>query len=73
MKASDLQAIGDTLFSVVTPDMTPKQLLKAVQNRHPDASKKDIVRAAFFSIIQNADGEAEKARKLHAFAIRERG
>lgn len=50
MNAEDMQAIADTLMRVVTPEMSPKQLIKAVQKEHPKVSKKDIARAAFFSI-----------------------
>jgi hypothetical protein len=57
---------------VVTPEMTPKQLLKAAKKEHPDASKKDIARAAFFSIIANADQDIGKSRNLQAFALAER-
>jgi hypothetical protein len=72
MDAAELQAISDTLMWIVTPDMTPKQLLKAARKEHPNASKKDIARAAFFSIIANADQDDGKAKNLQAFAIAER-
>jgi hypothetical protein len=72
MEATELQAIGDTLMRVVTPDMTPRQLIKAARKEHPTASKKDIARAAFFSIISNADQDIGKARNLQAFALAER-
>ncbi|CAH2405378.1 hypothetical protein [Mesorhizobium ventifaucium] len=72
MDATELQAIGDTLMRIVTPDMTPKHLIKATRREHPDASKKDIARAAFFSIIANSDQDHGKAKKLQAFAIAER-
>ncbi|AGB46485.1 hypothetical protein LB516_17905 [Mesorhizobium sp. CO1-1-7] len=72
MDASEMSAIGDTLMRIVTPDMSPKQLVKAAQKAHPKASKKDIARAAFFSIIANADRDIGKARNLQAFAIAER-
>lgn len=48
MDATELRTISDTLMRIVTPDMTPKQLLKAARKEHPDASKKDIARAAPF-------------------------
>ena len=48
MDASELSAIGDTHMRIVTPDMSPKQLVKAAQKAHPKASKKDIARAASF-------------------------
>ncbi|WP_419697159.1 hypothetical protein ACN2CC_32655 [Mesorhizobium muleiense] len=57
---------------IVTPEMTPKQLLKAAKKEHPDASNKDIARAAFFSVIANADQDIGKSRNLQAFALAER-
>ncbi|CDX21828.1 conserved hypothetical protein [Mesorhizobium sp. ORS 3324] len=72
MDASEMQAIADTLMRVVTPDMKPKQLIKAVKALHPEASKKDIARAAFYSIISNAEEEHGKVKNLQAFAIAER-
>ena len=72
MKSDDLKTIGETLIRVVTPDMTPKQLLKLARRAHPNASKKDVVRAAFYSMIVNADSQPSKAEKLQDFAIRER-
>ena len=69
MDATELQTISDTLMRIVTPDMTPKELMKAARKEHPDASKKDIARAAFFSIIANADRDHGKVKNLQAFAI----
>ncbi|MET3577507.1 hypothetical protein ABID19_000522 [Mesorhizobium robiniae] len=72
MEESQMQDIANTLMHVVEPDMSPKQLIKAVKSRHPKASKKDIARAAFFSIIANAEEDYGKTRNLQAFAIAER-
>ena len=72
MDASELRAIGDTLMRLVTPDMTPKELVKAVRNEHPEARKKDIARAAFHALIANADADLGKSRNLQAFALAER-
>ncbi|AZO15620.1 hypothetical protein EJ069_13375 [Mesorhizobium sp. M2A.F.Ca.ET.043.05.1.1] len=72
MDASELQAIGDTLMRLVTPGMTPKDLVKAVRKEHPGARKKDIARAAFHAIIANADQDPGKSRNLQAFALAER-
>lgn len=47
-------------------------VVKAARKEHPDASKKDIARAAFFSIIAHADDDHGKAKNLQAFAIAER-
>ncbi|WP_210328492.1 hypothetical protein [Mesorhizobium amorphae] len=63
MKAAKRQAIADTLTRVVTPAMTPKQLIRAARKKHPNASKKNIARAALFSIIADADQDHDKTSK----------
>lgn len=68
----ELQEIGDTLRRIVTPNMTPKRLLKEAMKAYPKASKQDIVRAAFYAVISGADDEPEKSKELHAFAMSER-
>lgn len=72
MTDREIEKISTTLASLATPKTTPKELLKAVRKRHPEASKKTIVRAAFYSIISNADQDPDKARRLQHFAIGER-
>ncbi|RWG02538.1 hypothetical protein [Mesorhizobium sp.] len=72
MNTSEMQAIADTLMRLVTSDMKPKQLVKAVKKHHPNASKKNIARAAFYSIIYHADEDPGKTKNLQAFAIAER-
>ncbi|WP_192179937.1 hypothetical protein [Mesorhizobium amorphae] len=49
MDATELQAISETLMRIVTPDMMPKQLIRAARNERPNASKNGIARAVFFS------------------------
>ncbi|CAN7453039.1 hypothetical protein LJN214_002897 [Mesorhizobium sp. LjNodule214] len=63
MEAAELRAISDTLTRIVKPDMTPKQLIKAARRVHPNASKKKVVRAAFFLIISHADRDVGNWRK----------
>lgn len=70
MSEKDLQA---TLLSLATSKMTPKEMLKATRRVHPKASKKDIVHAAFASLIAVADDDVDTARILQNFAITERG
>ena len=65
-------SIEATLISLGRPKMTPKELLKAARKAHPDASKKDIIRAAFHSIITVADSDVDKAVILQNFALQER-
>ena len=64
--------IRRTLTSVITPGMTPKQLLKSTLKAHPDAKKKDIIHAAFGAMIELADTSPEKAKQLQDFALSNR-
>lgn len=73
MGKSDIEEIGETLHRLANPKLKPKELLKAVREHHPKASKKTIVRAAFYRIIANSEPDLEKAKTLHDFAISERG
>jgi hypothetical protein len=65
-------SIEATLLRLAKPKMTPKELLKAARKAHPDASKKEIIRAAFHSIITVADSDVDKAALLQSFALQER-
>jgi len=65
-------AIQKTLLELAKPKMSPKELLKLTRKAHPQASKKDIVRAAFGSLIAVADSDVDKARLLQNFALTER-
>lgn len=67
-----IDAIANTITSIATPGMKPKDLIAAVKQKHPDISKKEIVRAAFYALTDSGSVDAEKARDLHAFALSER-
>lgn len=71
-KAQETQSIEATLIHLAQPKMTPKELLKAARREHPDASKKEIIRAAFHSLIAIADSDADKALILQDFALKGR-
>ncbi|MBX5000770.1 hypothetical protein [Rhizobium lentis] len=72
MKEQDLKELGEAVLKETRTDITPKQLIKAVMKSHPQASKKEIVRAAFYALIAHAGNEPEKAGILQDFAITER-
>ncbi|GJE52435.1 hypothetical protein GOFOIKOB_5506 [Methylobacterium tardum] len=70
---ASIEEIAATLRTIVKPGMKPKALRAAVRERHPDAHKKDIVRAAFYALTEAPQtGEAALA-DLHSFALSERG
>lgn len=45
--------------------MKPKDLLSAVRERHPNATKKEIVRAAFYALIESHGVSSVQAQNLH--------
>jgi hypothetical protein len=65
----DIQA---TLLKLARPKMSPKDLLRETRKVHPKASKKEIIRAAFASIITVVDNDIDKALVLQDFALKER-
>ena len=70
---SDLQAIAKTVASLAAPGLKPKELIAAVRKEHPDASKKEISRGAFLAMIQAADGDPDRARRVQELALSSRG
>ncbi len=71
-KAEPQQSLEATLLALAKPKMSPKELLKLTRKAHPEASKKDIVRAAFRSLIAVSDSDSESALILQDFALKER-
>ncbi|KMO41374.1 hypothetical protein ACQVP2_35285 [Methylobacterium aquaticum] len=69
---SDIQALAATLRELAKPDMKRKDLIAAVRDQHPNATKKQIVRAAFYALTHGVDDDPEQAQHLHAFALTER-
>jgi hypothetical protein len=68
-KFQETQSIAATIKRLATPGMKPKALIDAVREVHPKASKKDVARAAFLSVIMSAEFEPEDAQALHDLAI----
>lgn len=67
-----LEQIARTIADLTTPSMKPAELFKAVRKVHPDASKKDIRSAAFYSLILIADSNPLKVSELHDLALKAR-
>jgi len=71
--AGDIDEIGITLEEMARSAKSPKELLRAVRERFPKASKKLITRAAMHRVILNASVDLPTADKLHNLAISARG
>jgi hypothetical protein len=68
-KLREIEKIADTIRILASPGMKPKFLIEAVKARHPAASKKEIARAAFLSVILSAEFSPEDTQALHDLAI----
>lgn len=64
--------IEETLIVAFQPGVAPKDLLKAVRATHPEATKKEIMLAAFAAMILVAESDVDKARALQDFALKGR-
>ncbi|WP_437872054.1 hypothetical protein ACSD7O_07965 [Methylorubrum extorquens] len=69
---ASIEEIAATLREVATSGMKPKALLSAVRERHPEATKKEVVRAAFYALTEGRDDRHEHLDNLHSFALTER-
>jgi hypothetical protein len=69
---ASIEAIAATLRSIATPGMKPKAIRFAIRERHPEASKKEIVRAAFYAVTEASPVDQGATPELHNFALAER-
>lgn len=68
-----IETVAVTLRTIAEPGMRRKDLIAAVREQHPGISKKDVVRAAFFALIEGDSLRDGQAKQLHDFALGERG
>lgn len=71
-KLRETEAIATTIRNLAKPGMKPKALIDAVKERHPAATKKEIARAAFLSVILSAEFAPEETQALHDLAVETR-
>jgi hypothetical protein len=72
-KTETTDTLETTLLKLATPNISPREMLRQARKLHPQASKKEIIRAAFSSLITAADKDIEASQALHNFALSERG
>ncbi len=56
-----IEQLAATLQGLAGPGIKRKELIAAVREKHPKASKKDIVRAAFYALASTVEGDVERA------------
>lgn len=68
-KLREIEGIAETIKELAVPGMKPKALIDAVKQRHPDATRKEIARAAFMSVILAAEYDPDDTQALHDIAM----
>ncbi len=69
---AETASIAKTVASLARPGMKPKELISAVRTEHPEATKKDIARAAFYAVILASEEMSNRVEELHDIAIETR-
>jgi hypothetical protein len=68
-KLREIEGIAGTIKELAVPGMKPKALIDAVKQRHPEATRKEIARAAFLSVILAAEYDPDDTQALHDIAM----
>lgn len=69
---SRIEKLAATLSAVARPGLKPKEIIAEARCQHPKASKKDVVRAAFYALIETGKLDGGKSQALHELAITQR-
>lgn len=69
---SRIENLAATVSAVARPGLKPKEIIAEVRRRHPKASRKDVVRAAFYALIETGKLGEDKSQLLHELAISQR-
>lgn len=72
MASEKIEEISTTLLNVAKPGLKPRDLIKAVRKTHPKATKKEVVRAAFYALVSDRKVDDGATAAIHDFAITER-
>lgn len=71
-KLREIETMAATIRELATPGMSPKALIDAVRQRQPDATKKEVARAAFLSVIHSVEHDPKFTLELHDLAMETR-
>jgi len=69
---AELARIAETVERLARPGMKPKELIAAVRKEHPNVSKKEITRAAFYAVIVASEQKSGRVSDLHDIALQTR-
>jgi hypothetical protein len=63
------ESLDASIDRLVKMQTEPGKMMKEIRKLHPKASKKQIIRAAFALMIENADRDLAASRALQNFGI----
>ena len=68
-KYRETELIAATIRNLAVRGMNPKALIDAVREVHPKATRKDVARAAFLTVILSAEYDPDDTQALHDLAV----
>lgn len=71
-KLREIEKIAAAIKELAAPGMSPKELIDAVRKLFPDATKKEVARAAFLSVIHSVEHDPDYTQELHDLAMETR-
>ena len=72
MSAVTIERLSSALVAYAQPGKLPRDLLQSLQRDYPDATMKEVARAAYLAVLEVSDDDPERARALHDLATRAR-
>ncbi|MGF9567682.1 hypothetical protein AAIH70_29735 [Neorhizobium sp. BT27B] len=72
MKLQEIEAVAATIRELAVPGIKPKALIEAVEEKHPEASEKEIARATVLCVILSSEYDPEDTQALHDLAMETR-
>lgn len=66
---AEIARIAETVERLAKPGMKPKDLVEAVRKEHPHATKKEVSRAAFYTVILASEQDSDRVTELHHIAV----
>lgn len=72
MAIDRIEDLSSALVAMARPGLKPRDLIKAVLRAHPSATKKQVVRAAFHTLVSETRVDAASAAAIYDLAITER-
>ena len=67
-----IDRLSSALVAHARPGAQPRDVLQSIQNEYPDATMREVARAAYYAVLEMPDGDPARVSLLHDLATRAR-